>query len=381
MYDQKEFDLWADEYDKDVGLCDEQDSYPFAGYKKVLGRIFQIVMEKENAAVLDVGFGTGMLTAKLYENGCTIYGQDYSSRMTEIAKEKMPDALLVQGDFSEGLSPELRNRNYDFIISTYAMHHLDLKGKLSLLRDFMEHLNADGKILIGDISFETEADQEACRKKAGDEWDEEEDYFIFEDMKKYYPQLEFEKISQCGGVMILKKEDELSLYTPEKEDGWFYVKMMSDPDTMSYNARWFPPDGCIPDAEEEWNDLFENWIRNRNGRFYAYLQRREDGAFVGDVNYHYDPEKDAYDMGIVIYAPERGKGYGRQGLSLLLEQAFLTDGISCLHNDFETDRDRAYRIHKAAGFTDSGKEAGMYHLKLSREEYLSDRSETKEKKS
>ena len=49
--------------------------------------------------MLDLGFGTGTLTAKLYENGCTIWGQDFSRRMIEIAQEKMPDAHLYQGDF------------------------------------------------------------------------------------------------------------------------------------------------------------------------------------------------------------------------------------------------------------------------------------------
>ena len=30
--------------------------------------------------------------------------------------------------------------------------------------------------------------------------------------------------------------DALRLYVPCKEDGWFYVKMLSDPATMAYNA-------------------------------------------------------------------------------------------------------------------------------------------------
>ena len=28
------FDLWADNYDKDVGISNEENCYPFAGYKK-----------------------------------------------------------------------------------------------------------------------------------------------------------------------------------------------------------------------------------------------------------------------------------------------------------------------------------------------------------
>ena len=36
MLNHKGFDLWADGYDKSVGLSDEANTYPFAGYKKVL---------------------------------------------------------------------------------------------------------------------------------------------------------------------------------------------------------------------------------------------------------------------------------------------------------------------------------------------------------
>ena len=148
------------------------------------------------------------------------------------------------------------------------------------------------------------------------------------------------------------------------------MKMMSDPATMAYNAPWFPPDGCIPDAEEEWERLLGSWIGQEPKRFYAFLRRTADGAFVGDVNFHYNPEKDWWDMGIVIYAPERGRGYGKQGLALLLDRAFRVAGIAKLHNDFETARDAAYRIHKAVGFREARIEDGIIHLELTREAYL-----------
>ena len=97
MLNNKGFDLWADGYDKTVGISDEENTYPFAGYKKVLGFIFQAIMRAGNAVVLDIGFGTGTLTTKLYERGCSIYGQDFSSRMIALASEKMPNAHLYQG--------------------------------------------------------------------------------------------------------------------------------------------------------------------------------------------------------------------------------------------------------------------------------------------
>ena len=164
--------------------------------------------------------------------------------------------------------------------------------------------------------------------------------------------------------------NDLQLYIPRPEDGWFYVKMMSDPETMAYNAPWFPPDGCIPDPEAAWLNLQDAWIGREPERFYAFLQRKSDGAFVGDVNDHCDPEQGRWDMGIVIFAPERGRGYGKQGLSLLLDHAFRTDGVSCLHNEFETARGAAYRIHRAAGFRETGTDGGIVRLEITREEYL-----------
>ena len=375
MLDHKGFDLWADGYDRAVGISDEENTYPFAGYKEVLGRIFRIVTGKPGAAVLDLGFGTGVLTAKLYEKGCAVYGQDFSARMIELARGKMPDAVLVQGDFSKGLAPDLRTRTYDFIVSTYALHHLDDVRKRSLIRELLRLLNPGGKLLIGDVSFRTRADLNACREEAGENWDGDEIYFVSDEMKEAFPAMEYEQISGCAGLMILSgagtvsAPEELRLYIPRPEDGWFYVKMMSDPATMAYNAPWFPPDGCIPDPEAEWERLQAEWIGRQPERFYAFLQRVSDGAFVGDVNYHFNPDRGWHDMGIVIRASERGKGYGGLGLRLLADRAFRTDGVSRLHNDFETSRGAAFRVHKKAGFRETGTEAGIIHLELTREDY------------
>ena len=163
---------------------------------------------------------------------------------------------------------------------------------------------------------------------------------------------------------------DLQLYIPKKEDEWFYAKMMTDPETMAYNAPWFPPDGCIPNPEEGWENLISSWVGCEDNRFYAFLQRTSDGCFVGDVNYHYNPKQDWYDMGIVIYAPERAKGYGKQGLQLLLDRAFRVNGISKLHNEFEATRDAALRIHKAVGFQEVGVEDGQVQLEITCAEYL-----------
>lgn len=205
MLDNKGFDLWADGYDKSVGISDEENSYPFAGYKDVLGNIFQTIMTKQNAVVLDIGFGTGTLTTKLYEHGYTIYGQDFSSKMIELASRKMPGAQLYQGDFTQGLAEPLMRQTYDFIVATYSLHHLTDEQKICFLHTLLEHLNEDGKILIGDVAFETRKDLNQCRQDSGDEWDDEEIYFVVDELRTAFPSLLFTQLSYCAGVLSLSR--------------------------------------------------------------------------------------------------------------------------------------------------------------------------------
>lgn len=40
-------------------------------------------------------------------------------------------------------------------------------------------------------------------------------------------------------------EGEMNLYIPKLEELDFYQSLISDPDTMSYNATWYTPNGCI----------------------------------------------------------------------------------------------------------------------------------------
>ena len=205
MLDNKGFDLWADGYDKAVGLSDEENTYPFAGYKDVLGQIYREIMEKPGATVLDIGFGTGTLTTKLYENGCTVYGQDFSARMIELASAKMPEARLFQGDIANGLVVPLLLHRYDFIVATYSLHHLTDEQKTVFLRILLEQLNENGQILIGDVAFQTRRELEKCRQETGAEWDDEEIYFVADEMKKEFPGLEFTKVSFCAGILRLTR--------------------------------------------------------------------------------------------------------------------------------------------------------------------------------
>lgn len=206
MLNNLEFDLWADGYDKSVAVSEENDEYPFAGYGQILNTIYNHVLTNPGRRVLDIGFGTGTLTTKLYEQGCTIYGQDFSQRMIDLAQEKMPEAHLYQGDFTLGLANELTGRQYDAIIATYSLHHLSDTQKVRFFRDLLGLLAPNGCIYMGDVAFRTREELESCRRRMAEKWDEDEIYFVFEELNEAFPQLEFEPVTYCSGVLYLKRE-------------------------------------------------------------------------------------------------------------------------------------------------------------------------------
>lgn len=201
MLSNHDFDLWADGYDRSVGISDEVGTYPFAAYRQIMNEIYNRVLAGSGKAVLDIGFGTGTLTAKLYEQGCGIWGQDFSRRMMELAREKMPGAKLYQGDFSRGLVEELRQNKYDAIIATYSLHHLTDEQKISLLENLLPLLNDGGTVYIGDVMFETRTELEKHRILLDKEWDDEEIYFVADELARSFPQMRFEPFSFCSGII------------------------------------------------------------------------------------------------------------------------------------------------------------------------------------
>ncbi|KUK09257.1 MAG: SAM-dependent methyltransferase [Caldanaerobacter subterraneus] len=63
-----EFNLWAKDYDMDVKKSERENRYLFAAYKEVLNTVYSKVSGYEKKIILDLGFGTGVLTKRLFEN-------------------------------------------------------------------------------------------------------------------------------------------------------------------------------------------------------------------------------------------------------------------------------------------------------------------------
>ncbi len=205
MLDKFGFDLWAEDYDKTVEISESEDEYPFAGYKSVLAYIYDAVRKMKAKKVLDIGFGTAILSKKLYDDGLEIHGQDFSKNMLDIALQKMPKAKLYEGDFAKALDKNILNEKYDAILATYSIHHIIDAEKKDFLMTLISLLNDDGKIFIGDVSFLDKKSLDSCIEKSKDYWDDDEHYIVYESIKKDFPKAIFKKISFCSGVLILEK--------------------------------------------------------------------------------------------------------------------------------------------------------------------------------
>lgn len=208
----------------------------------------------------------------------------------------------------------------------------------------------------------------------------------FAELKRLIETQEFQRVQgkylKARDVAALREYEKwVEFYFPKLEELWFNQKMLSDPDTMFYNKDWdvdydgyHRDTGCIDFPEEEWADWYAAWKDREPECFYSYIKRTCDGAWIGDINFHYTPDRDWWDMGIVIFAPYRGKGYAVPALKLMLDYAFRNCGVTRIHNDFEVARNEvaAWKTHLAAGFRDLGIVDGFRQMMITREEYLAE---------
>ena len=207
MLNKQGFNLWAEDYDQTVQLSEEKNEYPFAGYKTILNAIYNEIMHHPQTEILEVGIGTGVLAKKLYENNHVVTGIDFSSKMLEISQHKMPNAKLLEWDIQQGVPRVLKENKFDFIVSTYTLHHLTEEQKVSFLNELTPLLKRNGKILIGDISFKTSEHLQQCKQKNEAHWDDDEFYFVYDEiMPALFTtfNIQYEQISECGGFYILE---------------------------------------------------------------------------------------------------------------------------------------------------------------------------------
>ena len=200
------FDRWASHYDRSVRSSPK--TFPFAGYAQVLDEIVSRTAVSPSMRILDLGTGTGNLAKRFIELGCDVWGLDYSEAMLVQAKAKCPQATFIRADL-HGDWQTFFDHRFDHIVSAYAFHHFDLSTKVQLIERGMRLLEDRGRIVIGDISFETAASREQAHKQWVNLWDDTEHYWAGDEtiaaLEKTGFHTTYTQVSPCAGVFLVEK--------------------------------------------------------------------------------------------------------------------------------------------------------------------------------
>lgn len=199
IFDAAAFNEWADSYDEQTS---REEGFPFEGFNAVLDEIMRLSNPQPGIHILDLGTGTGLLAARFGDAGCQVTGTDFSPEMLKVAQRKYPAIHFQFQDLLQTWPAEL-NQKFDRIVSAYVFHHFPLSRKIELIRDMSARLNPGGYIVIGDLSFETQAQMDAARLHYGEAWDEEL-YWVSCDalpaLEEAGFQATYRQISDCAGV-------------------------------------------------------------------------------------------------------------------------------------------------------------------------------------
>lgn len=145
----KLFDHWSADYDESVAGNDVEYRDVFESYSQIL----QAIASRSHGDVIEFGVGTGNLTKVLIDEGHHVRGIEPSSKMRDIAIQKLPHAHIVEGHF---LDFPFMDEKVDTFVSSYAFHHLTDEDKEKAIALYKTLLKKGGKIVFGDTIFKDE---------------------------------------------------------------------------------------------------------------------------------------------------------------------------------------------------------------------------------
>lgn len=126
---------------------------------KINHKLIELLKIKESDRILDIGCGTGFVTAKIAEklnaeSGGLALGIDAAGKMIESARAKR---LSSTCQFEVAAAENLRfdHASFDSVISTLFFHHIDLDLKQKALSEAFRILKPGGTLLIADMHTPT----------------------------------------------------------------------------------------------------------------------------------------------------------------------------------------------------------------------------------
>ncbi|TKR24429.1 class I SAM-dependent methyltransferase [Natronomonas salsuginis] len=144
----------------DAELYDASHSYVYEYGKDVL----QLLKPRGGEQILDLGCGTGHLTAQIAEEGAEVIGLDSSREMVTTAKENHPALPVVLGD---ARSVEF-SVPFDAVFSNAALHWM--KNQRTIAHNVFCHLTDGGRFVAefggnGNVNAIQSAVRSVCRAR------------------------------------------------------------------------------------------------------------------------------------------------------------------------------------------------------------------------
>jgi trans-aconitate methyltransferase len=150
--------------------------------------ILSYLQPKSGETILDLGCGTGDLTAEILQTGVRVIGVDNSAEMIQAAKTKFPEIEFLQAD--------ARTMNFDTafdaIFSNAVLHWI--KEKDLVIRQMYSSLKENGRIVLefggkGNIEPMENAMRMTLKKRGYDE-NANMDFWYFPSIGEYATELE-----------------------------------------------------------------------------------------------------------------------------------------------------------------------------------------------
>jgi ubiquinone/menaquinone biosynthesis C-methylase UbiE len=116
--------------------------WPFGGSRRLRQRLVDALDVRAGQRVLDLGCGTGQVTARLLAAGASVVAVDALPEMLAGARRRAPGNALVQGDVLEADV----GGGYDRVVLSFVLHNFDGDGRVQLLRRAVTALVPGGRV-------------------------------------------------------------------------------------------------------------------------------------------------------------------------------------------------------------------------------------------
>ncbi|MBN9654911.1 methyltransferase domain-containing protein [Halobacillus sp. GSS1] len=169
---------WRDRWDFDDQAKDYDNNIKTTGYRFNVHQDYEEALEKVHTWMdasheergADIGAGTGNLTRRFLKQGISMAAVDQSKEMLKVCGEKHPGVETRLGHF---LSLPLKDQEVDFVVSSYALHHLPDEDKELALEEIDRVLSDYGRVVIADLMFKDESDRKSILESYQEEGNEE----------------------------------------------------------------------------------------------------------------------------------------------------------------------------------------------------------------